>query len=286
MIQGKKIVVTGGAGFIGSNLITKLKLDNDIIVVDNYISGSSKNHVNGPTYLYGQSQQVNELPLFEKCDLFFHFGEYSRVEQSFNEAYQVLENNSAISNVLNYCDRSGAKLIYSCSSTVLNDMESDQSLSPYTLTKTINRKIIKNFCNWKNIDHSIVYFYNAYGRNEISTGPYATVIAKFLELKQNGATSVPVHAPGTQTRNFTYIDDIISGILLAAELGQGDGYGIGSDQSYSILQLCKLMDLKPEVVKSKMGNRPNSPLKNQEIKDLGWQESHNLERYLKELGKK
>lgn len=281
MIENKKIIITGGAGFIGSSLVRALSPKNDVSVIDNYISGKPQNHVQAAKYIYGQASQINEMSLDYQYDYVFHFGEYSRVEQSFDDPNFVIQNNSAIPNILHFCERANAKLIYSCSSTVLSDTNSETSLSPYTLTKDLNRKLINNYCKWRDINYSIVYFYNAYGENEIEDGPYATVVAKFLKLKREGAKTVPVHKPGTQRRNFTFIKDIVEGILIAAEKGSGDGYGIGSDKSFSIIELCNMMGLQPELIESRQGNRLHSPLKNQEIKQLGWIEYGDLPEFIK-----
>lgn len=285
-ISNKRILVTGGAGFIGSSLIRRLIRANEVVSLDNYSMGSIDNHVDGASYLKGDASQINELLPEQKFDYVFHFGEYSRVEQSFNETFRVLKCNSAMLSILQFSKMAGAKLIYSCSSTVFNDTVGAASLSPYTLSKKNNVQLLKNIALWEELPYSIVYFYNAYGPNEIARGPYATVVAKFLQLRESGQRVAPVTHPGTQRRSFTYIEDIVAGILLAAEKGYGDGYGIGSDRSFSILELCELIGLEPEFSDPARGNRMNTKVDNEKIKSLGWCESMTLEQYIDNYSKK
>jgi len=283
-VKNKKILVTGGAGFIGSNLVKYLLHKNEVHVLDNYLTGSTNNHESRAKYIDGNCNEILEIFSDISFDYIFHFGEYSRVEQSLNEPYFVFNNNGSIINIIKYCELNSTKLIYSCSSTIFNDIDNNStSLSPYTASKSMNLKLIKDMCDWRNIDYSIVYFYNVYGSNEISVGKYATVVAKFIELKRNGNTTAPVSLPGTQTRNFTHINDIIDGIILAAKFGSGDGYGIGSDEAFNILDLCKMLELEPIFYKSSISNRMSSPLNTKNIKDLGWAPNHDLFSYIKEM---
>ena len=133
-----------------------------------------------------------------------------------------------------------------------------------------------DFANWYQLPYSIVYFYNVYGGREIQEGKYSTAIGKFKKLVSQGETRLPVTLPGTQCRNFTHVDDIIDGVLLAALNGTGDGYGIGADQAYSILDVCSMFGCKPEFIESSDANRMGGQLKTQKIKDLGWQQKHLL----------
>lgn len=283
-MKNKKILVTGGAGFIGSNLVKYLLHKNEVHVLDNYLTGSTNNHESGANYIDGNCNEILEIFSDISFDYIFHFGEYSRVEQSLNEPYFVFNNNGSIINIIKYCELNSTKLIYSCSSTIFNDIDNNStSLSPYTASKSMNLKLIKDMCDWRNIDNSIVYFYNVYGPNEISVGKYATVVAKFIELKRNGNTTAPVSLPGTQTRNFTHVNDLIDGIILAAKFGSGDGYGIGSDEAFSILDFCKMVELEPIFYKSSISNRMSSPLNTKNIKDLGWAPKHDLISYIKEM---
>ena len=130
------------------------------------------------------------------------------------------------------------------------------------------------------MNYAITYFYNVYGESEISTGKYATVIAKFLRLKKNKTEYVQIVSPGTQKRNFTHVNDIVSGLELVALKGFGDGYGIGSSESFSIIQLAKLLGLKYKLTPPKKGNRMSAELKISKTKKLGWRCKYNLKDYI------
>ena len=282
MIANKKVIILGGAGFIGTNLAKKLAPQNNVLVIDSYLTGSKNNHVSGVKYIEGQAAHLQEIASGFQPNYVFHFGEYSRVEQSFKEPFFVLKNNSSLPQVLEFVKKNNAKLVYSCSSTIFNDSLDLPSLSPYTLTKKVNVNLINDMCKWEGIPYCITYFYNAFGPHEISSGEYSTVIAKFLRMRLNGQLRVPVHAPGTQKRNFTHVDDIVNGVLLATEYGEGDGYGIGCDDAYSIIEVCQMMGLEPNIVEGGSGNRDETPVKNEKVKCLGWESNISLENYIKD----
>lgn len=277
-ISNKKILVTGGAGFIGSHLIEKLHEDlNSVISLDNYLTGSSENHIAGVEYVTGDAGDISQLFNGEKFDYLFHLGEYSRVEQS------MLEPNVALSNsyrtfaaILDFWRKSGSKLIYSGSSTKFAKNIDGLSLSPYTAAKALNSQLLLNYANWYSLPHSIVYFYNVYGGRELSDGNYSTVVGKFKKMVSEGCTSLPVRGPGTQRRNFTHVNDIVSGIILAAVRGEGDGYGIGAMESISIIELCKMLRCEPQILPPASSNRQDGHLYNQKIIELGWKQEHTL----------
>jgi len=194
----------------------------------------------------------------------------------------VMQNNlGSLPTILNFCSNVGAKLIYSGSSTKFaNDVEGKNE-SPYAFTKAMNTELIKNYSRWFSLKYAIIYFYNVYGPGEISSGRYATVVSKFLKAFKNGET-LPVVSPGTQKRNFTHIDDVVSGIKLVTELGEGDGYGIGSDESYTILDLAKLIGGEIRLVPQRKGNRLDSKLITSKTIDLGWEPKKTLKSYIYE----
>lgn len=268
----QKILVTGGAGFIGSHLCEALqKLGNDITSLDNYLSGSYAHHINGIEYIRGSVLQINEIFPNRTFDMIFHFGEYSRVEQSLSDPITALENiTQPISQLVKYWMSSGAKLIYSGSSTRFSDQGFGETLSPYTLSKSLNAQLINNFSSWYDLEAAIVYFYNVYGGRELRDGKFSTVIGKYKRLVEQGCVKLPVYGTGMQRRNFTHINDTISGILLAAERGKGDEYGIGADVSYSILDIVKQFQCEPEFRNETKANRQSGHLKTEKIKALGW----------------
>ena len=270
MNKNSKILVTGGAGFIGSNLCEYLNslLGCEIWSLDNYSTGFKLNHIKNVNYIEGDTSQINKLVSF-KPDYVFHFGEYSRVEQSFDDIDKVWKSNKGgIFEVLKFCHKNKAKLIYSGSSTKFGDGGKGRNQSPYAWTKATNSELVKNYGNWFNLNYAIVYFYNAYGRREISEGKYATLIGIFKTNTIN-KTPLKVVLPGSQERNFTHIDDITSALKIVAENGKGDDYGIGSDEYYNIKEIAKMIGGIIEEVPERRGNRMNAKVVTDKTKNLG-----------------
>lgn len=272
MSEKIKVIVIGGAGHVGSHLCEILKDQYDVWSFDNYLTGKVENHIEGVTYIAGCATKFNEfaLPVF---DIIFHLGEYARVEQSWNEPEMVYDNNN-ICSILDYCSSTGAKLIYTCSSTIFDQQGED--LSPYTKTKVINRQKILD----SEINYSICYLSNVYGGRENADPKYGTLIAKFLDNYKNGIVN-KVTLPGTQTRKFTHINDVIQGILLAAK-NQGDGFIIASDQEFSVLEVAEMIG-EYEFQKEAKGNRASSVVNSILLKSLGWIEQHNLKDYINQI---
>ena len=236
----KKVLVTGGAGFVGSHLCDSLlKKGYQVTSLDNYFTGKVTNHIKGVEYIKGDTKDINKLIKFEP-DYIYHLGEYSRVEQSFEDIEIVYEYNKiGTFNVLEFVRKTGAKLIYAGSSTKFGDGGLGRSQSPYAWTKASNTELVINYGHWFNIPYAITYFYNVYGPREIATGKYATLIALFKEKMKNNEP-LTVVSPGTQKRNFTHIDDIINGLVLIGEHGYGDEFGIGNEESFSILEVAEM----------------------------------------------
>ena len=272
----KKVLVTGGAGFVGSNLIGELlNLGHEVVSVVNYLTGSESNHHAGAYYEKMDASSINNLGFH--ADYVFHLGEYSRVEISDCEPWLCLNNSyRTIPAILEYCSTRKAKLIYSGSSTKFSGVS-----NPYITAKSLNTDLVKVICEQFDIDYAITYFYNVYGLNEIKTGPYATVVAKFLEAKRQRRI-VRVTGTGHQVRNFTHVDDIVNGLILVADEGYGDGYGIGSDESYSILDLVNLIGLEYQLCMDTPSNRKQSHLMTEKTKALGWKASRSLVDYINE----
>ncbi len=282
----KKILVTGGAGFVGSNLCEALAKNpnHQVYSLDNYFTGKRENHVAGVTYIEGSTEHIFELISFSP-DIIFHLGEYSRVEQSFEDIDKVLLfNKIGTLKVLEFCRKRGSKLIYAGSSTKFGDGGLGKDQSPYAWSKSSNTELVKNYGLWYGIDYAIVYFYNVYGQREISTGKYATLIALFAEKMKQGA-KLTVVSPGTQQRNFTHIEDIVAGLLLVGEKGQGDGYGIGSPETYTVLQIAELFGGTIEMLPERKGNRMTAEVVTQKTEALGWKAQRHIEEYIKELRK-
>lgn len=276
-----KILVTGGAGFVGSHLCERLtQLGYEVVSLDNYSSGSEKNHVDGVKYIKGDVKEVLNMGLPTDFNIVYHLGEYSRVEQSYKDLETVLDYNLySINHIIKFAKQCNAKFLYSASSTKF--CEQSGALSPYAWTKYVNVDYIKNYAEWYGLDYAITYFYNVYGQREISDGKYSTVVAKFLKIKKDGGISLPVTSPGTQRRNFTHVDDIVDALVLVGIKGQGDGYGIGSPESFSILELAEMIGLQPEMTPEVKGNRSDAAVVSQKTIALGWTAKNNLKEYIK-----
>ena len=256
--------------------------ENKIFSLDNYSSGSKKNHIENDSVKYyeGQAKDIDYFFNDQEYDFVFHFGEYSRVEASFQDFNEVISNNfGGIHKVLSFCQKKNAKLIYSGSSTKFSKDKEGSSQSPYAFTKATNTELVRAFKDWYGLKYSIVYFYNVYGDSEISDGKYATVVAKFLANRKNNEPHKVVK-PGTQIRNFTHIDDIVKGICIVAISGGEEDYGIGSDESFSILDLAKKIGGDIEFIPERKGNRMDANLKTDATKELGWQPEGSLDDYI------
>ena len=285
-MNSKKIaLVTGGAGFIGSHLCEALfnSGNYEVFSLDNYFTGSKDNQIEGVTYIKGNSAEIDSLIDF-KPDYIYHLGEYSRVEQSFEDIELVWKfNKDGIFAVLEFCRKTKAKLIYAGSSTKFGDGGLGRSQSPYAWSKATNTELVKNYGSWFGVSYAITYFYNVYGPREISQGKYATLIALFIEKVKN-SEPLTVVSPGTQKRNFTHVDDIIKGIILVGEKGEGDDYGIGSPDSFSILEIANMFqNAKIEMLPERPGNRMTAEVKTQKTIALGWSSRYSVIDYINNI---
>tara|TARA_Y100000389_G_C17456754_1_gene518659 strand:+ start:1452 stop:2288 length:837 start_codon:yes stop_codon:yes gene_type:complete len=274
-----KILIIGGAGFIGSHLCESYVNEHSVTSIDNYISGKKENHIAGVKYHDRDARDIFELDT--EFDLIFHLGEYSRVEQSLNRIDFVLENNSVpILNILKFAKQSNAKLIYAGSSTKFADNGLNKFKSPYSFSKWQNSELVKFYCELNEIPYAISYFYNVYGGRENHQGEFATVIAKFLHRRRNNEI-LQITKPGTQSRNFTYIDDTISALKIIADKGRGDEYGIASPYSFTIEEVAKLISSNIEYINENSANRQSSQVMTKKIINLGWKPLTELSEYIK-----
>lgn len=272
----KTILVTGGAGFIGSNLIERLVKDpnNKVISLDNYFTGSRENHIPGAEYREGHTKDIEKLVL-EIPDIIYHLGEYSRVEKSFEDIEQVWDlNQFGTFAVLEFARRRGAKLVYAGSSTKFSDDGLGRDQSPYAWSKASMTDLVKNYGDWFDLNFAITYFYNVYGPRE-RAGDMGTVVAIFKEQYKRGL-ALGVVTPGTQERVFTHVQDIVDALVLVGERGQGDGYGIGSEDSYTILDLAKLFGKDVVMLPERQGNRMQAVVDTEKTRALGWSPSRSL----------
>ena len=276
----KKCLVTGGAGFIGSHLCERLvKLGYKVTSLDNYFTGSESNHVAGVEYIKGETKDIKNY-ISEIPDIIYHLGEYSRVLTSFDDVNIVWRLNiEGTLGVLEFCRENKIKIVYAGSSTKFGDNIGGRTESPYAWSKASNTELVNNYGKWFNLPYAISYFYNVYGGRQISQGKYATVIGIFFEQYKN-KEPLTIARPGTQRRAYTHIDDTINGLILVGEKGCGDGYCIGSEKTYSILEIAKIFSGKIKMISKKRGDRMFSTINLSKIKELGWTEKYNIEDFI------
>jgi UDP-glucose 4-epimerase len=260
------LVVTGGAGFIGSNLISELLKFKKykIISVDNYSSGLTKNHIKNKRvkYLKGSTKNIDIIlkSYIAKIHSIFHFGEFARIYQSFKKINECFSSNiEGSSNVFNFSLKNKIRLIYSATSASLGNKGNDMNLSPYAFSKAKNLELLENLKKWFNFRYEVVYFYNVYGKRQICKGDMATVVGIFednFKLKKK----LPVVRPGTQVRRFTHVYDTVKACIFAWRKNKCKHYSIASNQSYSIIELAKLFRNKIRYLPKRAGERYASAL--------------------------
>jgi len=264
------IIITGGAGFVGSNLISLLikKTKYKLVSIDNYSSGSKKNHIYNKRikYINGNTKDIYSLiknP--KKINSIFHFGEFARIYQSFMNMNECIKSNSIGTNsVFNFCLENKIKLIYSATSASLGNKGNDRNLSPYAFTKAKNLELLENLKKWFSFKFEVIYFYNVYGPKQISRGKMSTVIGIFENAYKN-KKPLPVVRPGTQSRRFTHIDDTINICLLAWKKNLCRHYSISNKKSYSIIEVAKMFKSKIRFLKKRPGERYASALTNMNL---------------------
>ena len=264
----KIIVVTGGCGFVGTNLIQSLlnKTSYKIISLDNYSSGSKKNEIkdNRVKYIFGNTSDIEKIlsNYKSRINTIFHFGEFSRIYQSFIQMNKCIQSNSIGTNaVFDFCLKNKIKLIYSATSASLGNKGKDKNLSPYAFTKAKNLEFLQNLKKWFNFKYEVIFFYNVYGPKQIKTGDMATVIGIFEDHFLKGKP-LPVVKPGFQSRRFTHIQDTVDICLEAWKKNKCKLYSISNKESFSILEVAKLFKSKIKMLPPRKGERYASALSN------------------------
>ena len=268
-MSAKKIVITGGAGFVGTNLIKyfleKTKLN--IISIDNYSSSSKRNHIKSSRvrYIKAHTKNIGSFINPKKIHSIFHFGEFARIYQSFLQMDKCIDSNSIGTNaVINFCLKNKIKLIYSATSASLGNKGKDKDLSPYAFTKAKNLELLENMKKWFNFKYEIIYFYNVYGPNQIGKGSMATVIGIFEDFYKR-KKPLPVVRPGTQSRRFTHIDDTVKICFMAWKKNLCRHYSISHRESFSIIKVAKMFKRKIKYLPRRAGERYASALTNMNL---------------------
>lgn len=255
------LIVTGGAGFIGSNLISELLKFKKfkIISIDNYSSGFTKNHIINKRvrYLKGSTKNIEILlrNYVSRIHTIFHFGEFARIYQSFKKSYECFSSNiEGSSNVFNFALKNKIKLIYSATSASLGNKGQDMNLSPYAFSKSKNLELLENLKRWFGFRYEVIYFYNVYGEKQIFKGDMATVVGIFEDHFKRGK-KLPVVKPGSQVRRFTHVNDTIKACIFAWKKNKCKHYSIANKQSFSIIELAKLFKSKIRYLPMRKGER-------------------------------
>lgn len=275
------ILVTGGAGFIGTNLCKRLvEMGKEVVCFDDYSSGSTKNHQEGVKYIDIDCRYIDSLP--EKPEVVFHLGEYSKVAPSFNDTEKIIETNIySTSKVIEYCKENDIKIVYAGSSTKHADDGANES--PYAFSKAKNTELIKNYGKWFGLKYAICYFYNNYGPyHDTCNDGWETVISIFEKQKQAGK-KLTIVRPGTQRRNFTYVGDTVEGLIAAWLREENDEYQLSSEESFNMFELAELFNQEYLLIPERPGDRFESLIDFRETyKKLSWSPKQKLKDWIKE----
>lgn len=268
-MKNKTILVTGGAGHVGSHVIEQLAENNRVISLDNYFTGKTNNHIDGAEYREGHTKHIDKL-IPETPDIVFHLGEYARIAPSFEDAKIVFDQNTVGTfAVLEYCRKHNVKLVYAASSTRFAIEGDGKHQNPYSFSKASNVELINDYGRWYNLPYAICYFYNAFGPRENGEGKYSTLIAKFEQMYLRGEPFTVV-MPGTQKRNFTYAGDLARGIIMVGEKGNGDGYSLSNTKGFSILEIAKAFGGEIKLVDGYSGRAESGEAPTKARDELGW----------------
>jgi UDP-glucose 4-epimerase len=285
-LNNKNILITGGAGFVGSNLYKKIKQqypESNITVLDNMFTGKVENLPDDADLLYIDSWNIDKH--FPKTkgvfDIVFHFGEYSRIVSSFKDIDYVLKTNlHGTTRVLEMCRHWEAKLVYSASSSKFGNDGQDENLSPYAWMKAKIVELIKNYNKWYNLEYEICYFFNVYGPGQIKKGDYATVVGIFERQFENNE-KLTVVSPGTQTRDFTHIEDIVNGVIASVKKGLNGEWHLRSGAAHSIIDVAEMFESEYTMIPERRGERKSAiHIETDTNEKLNWIPQHSLKDYI------
>lgn len=284
-VRKRQILVTGGAGHVGSHVIEQLVKDphNQVISLDNYFTGKKDNHIRGAEYRYGHTKDIEAL-IPETPDIIYHLGEYARIAPSFKDVPLVYDMNIVGTfSVLEFCrKREIKKLVYAASSTKFAIEGNGRHQNPYSFSKATNVDLVKNYGQWYGVPYAICYFYNVFGPRETGVGKYATLIAKFQQQYLEG-TPFTIVKPGTQRRNFTYVGDLARGIILVGVKGSGDGYALNNTKGFSIEQIAEAFGGPVKYIDGYPGRTETADNPTKARDELGWDTTVDVLDYIAEF---
>jgi UDP-glucose 4-epimerase len=274
-----KILVTGGAGFIGTNLIKKLLNEgHDIVSIDNYNTGLISNHQDGAEYINFDIRNIDSYSYW-KPDMIYHLAAIARIQPSFEKPYDYFTTNAnATFKLAKYCSDNNIPLIYAGSSS----HHSGKFKNPYTFSKDIGEEIIKLYQTHFNLKATITRFYNVYGPHQLTEGGYTTLIGAWEKLIEQNQPLV-IHGTGYKRRDFTHVDDIVNALTLILDKQVwGRIFELGRGKNYSINEIANMFN-KPVIHKEDKPGEAQSTLCDYTLAKelLGWEPKLNIEDYIK-----
>lgn len=278
------ILVTGGCGFVGTNLVKQLhKENNNVIVIDNYFAGKHENEIEGVTYINDHTKNIFNIDLPFQPDLVFHLGEYSKITPSYNEINTVFDLNILGSfTILEYAKQNNIPIIYAASSTRLA-LEGENH-SPYSFFKSIIVQLLKNYSDWYGLKYSICYFYNVYGEHQDTCNNGWETVISIFEKQMKKDQPLTVVGDGSQRRDFTYVGDIVRGLIQASKVLQNEEYQLGSGKDFSILEVAKMFSDNITFIPERKGDRKYSKANTDETYlKLGWKPEMSLEKWINKV---
>lgn len=284
----KVILVTGGAGHVGSHVVEMLAEDknNQVISLDNYFVGKKSNQIEGVEYRAGHTKDINKL-VPEAPDVVYHLGEYARIAPSFDDVEKVYDMNIVGTfAVVEFCRQRGVgKLVYAASSTKFAVEGDGRHQNPYSFAKAVNVDLVNDYGRWYKLPYAICYFYNAFGPRENGDSKYGTLIAKFEQAYLKGE-ALTVVKPGTQKRNFTYVKDLARGIIMVGEKGQGDGYALNNEKSFSVLEIAEAFGGPIKYIDGYPGRAESGDTPTKARDELAWTTTIDIIDYIKDFVQK
>ena len=274
-----RILVTGGAGFIGTNLIKNLvKKGHEVISVDDYSTGKKENHIKGCTYINRDILDIDPHDFIYKPDLVYHLAAKARIQPSFEQPLEYIRvNYEGTLNMIKLCLKENISLIYAGSSS----HHSGKFTNPYTFSKDMGEEIIQLYRKHFKLRASIVRFYNVYGPHQLTEGGYTTLIGKWINNIEKGIPC-EIYGDGKKRRDFTHVDDIVKGLIKILERGTYyDDFEFGRGKNHSVNEVAEMFDINPIYKDEKPGEAQTTLCKCHLAADLlNWRPKINLEDYI------